>query len=102
MRATVTENDTPRTVSSEVGLSITRTLENMGLEFTIAAPEDMTVQNQLAAMSIEERGKVAVTMLATGMYLLGDNESGGFSTTNALTPCCKAKSPTLQARLLKP
>ena len=37
MRATVTENDTPRTVSFEVGLSITRTLENMGLEFTIAA-----------------------------------------------------------------
>ena len=57
VRATVTENDVPRTVSFDVGLSITRTLADMGLEFTISAPEDMTVQNQLAAMSTEEPGK---------------------------------------------
>ncbi|WP_302582153.1 translocation/assembly module TamB domain-containing protein, partial [Paraprevotella clara] len=101
MRATVTENDTPRTVSFEVGLSITRTLENMGLEFTIAAPEDMTVQNQLAAMSIEERGKVAVTMLATGMYLLGDNESGGFSTTNALNALLQSEITNIAGKALE-
>ena len=101
MRATVTENDTPRTVSFEVGLSITRTLENMGLEFTIAAPEDMTVQNQLAAMSIEERGKMAVTMLATGMYLLGDNESGGFSTTNALNALLQSEITNIAGKALE-
>ncbi len=84
VRATVTENNSPRTVSFDVGLSITRTLSDMGLEFTISAPEDMTVQNQLASMSAEERGKVAVTMLATGMYLGDGSEGSGFSTSNAL------------------
>ncbi len=29
----------------------------------------MTMQDELNTMSIEERGKIAVTMLASGMYL---------------------------------
>ncbi len=101
MRATVTENETPRTVAFNVGLSITRTLENMGLEFTIDAPEDMTVQNQLAAMSAEERGKVAVTMLATGMYLKGDNETGGFSTSNALNALLQSEITNIAGKALE-
>ena len=55
----------------------------MGLAFTIEAPEDMTVQNELAACSDEEKNKLAVAMLATGMYLSGTN-SKGFSASNAL------------------
>ncbi len=101
MRASVTENETPRTVSFDVGLSITRTLEDMGLEFTIAAPEDLTVQNQLASMSAEERGKVAVTMLATGMYLPGDNEGGGFSTTNALNALLQSEISNIAGKALE-
>ncbi len=101
MRATVTENDNPRTVSFDVGLSITRTLEDMGLEFTIAAPEDMTVQNQLASMSVEERGKVAVTMLATGMYLPGGSENGGFSTTNALNALLQSEINNIAGKALE-
>ncbi|MCR4920109.1 MAG: translocation/assembly module TamB [Bacteroidaceae bacterium] len=84
MRSTVTENNVPRSVAFDVGLKISQTLENMGLEFTLAAPEDMTVQNQLAAMSAEDRGRVAVTMLATGMYLSDLTGGGGFSTSNTL------------------
>ena len=44
----------------------------------------MTVQNELAAMSAEDRGRVAVTMLATGMYLSDLTGGGGFSTSNTL------------------
>ena len=83
VKATVTENNTPRSVAFDVGLSITQTLKDMGLEFTLVAPEDMNVQNQLASMSVEQRGRLAVTMLATGMYL-ADSNLESFSAGNAL------------------
>lgn len=84
VKTSVNENNVPRTVAFDVGLHISQTLENMGLEFTLEAPEDLSAQNQLASMSNEERGRVAVTMLATGMYITDLTSSGGFSTTNTL------------------
>ena len=72
-----------RSVLFNVGLRIFNTLENMGLEFTIDAPEDITIQNELAGMTAEDKNKLAVALLATGMYLSSTNENG-FSTTNAL------------------
>lgn len=103
VRATVTENETPRTVSFDVGLSITQTLENMGLEFTLEAPEDMNVQNQLASMSMEQRGRLAVTMLATGMYLADGNLGGsdGFSTQNALNAFLQSEITNIAGSALK-
>ena len=57
----------------------------MRLEFTLEAPEDMNVQNQIAQMTAEQRGRVAVTLMTTGMYLVeGSGSGGGFNTTNAL------------------
>lgn len=73
-----------RTVEFDSGVIITRTLSDMGLEFTIDAPEDMSLHNELAAMSVEQRGKLAVTMLTTGMYL-ADGNTGAFSMNNALS-----------------
>lgn len=72
-----------RTVAFDVGLKITKTLSNLGLEFIIDAPEDMAVQNELASSSAENRNKLAVAMLATGMYLSASN-SKGFAAGNAL------------------
>ena len=76
-------NDSGRTVEFDCGVIITKTLSDMGLEFTISAPEDMTLNSELQSMSIEQRGKLAVTMLTTGMYL-ADGNTGGFSMNNAL------------------
>ena len=56
----------------------------MGLAFIIDAPEDLEVQNQLNTMGTEARGKVAVTMLTTGMYLV-DGNTRGFSMNSALS-----------------
>jgi hypothetical protein len=85
VRSTVTENSVPRNVAFDVGLALSRTLEDMGLEFTLQAPEDLTVQNQLTAMTPEERGRVAVTMLVTGMYVTDDTEAnGGYNYANTL------------------
>jgi hypothetical protein len=85
VRSTVTENSVPRNVAFDVGLALSRTLEDMGLEFTLEAPEDLTVQNQLSSMTAEERGRVAVTMLVTGMYVTDDAETnGGYNYANTL------------------
>jgi hypothetical protein len=85
MKASVTENNVPKNVTFDVGLEITQTLDDMGLKFTLEAPEDMTVQNELSAMSEEERGRIAITMLVTGMYLNDNSEmQGGFNYANTM------------------
>ena len=85
IRAAVGENkQTPRMVGFDVGIALTERLENLGLAFTLEAPEDASVQEQLNAMSAEERGKLAVTMLVTGMYMAEGNSTGGFNVNNAL------------------
>ena len=99
VRTTVTENDVPRTVSFDVGIAISQTLENMGLEFTLEAPEDMNVQNELASMSVEQRGRLAVTMLATGMYL-SNNNANSFSTSNALNAYLQSEISKISGRAL--
>mgnify|MGYP002071994598 FL=1 len=102
VRATVTEDSSPRTVAFDVGLSITQNLENMGLQFTLDAPEDMTIQNDLAAMSAEQRGRLAVTMLATGMYLVeGNSSGGGFNTQNALNALLQSEIKNIAGNALK-
>jgi hypothetical protein len=78
------EGEPSRMVSFDVGIALTERLENLGLAFTLDAPEDATVQEQLNAMSVEERGKLAVTMLVTGMYMAEGNSTGGFNMNNAL------------------
>ena len=100
LRTTITENDHPRTVNFDVGMNITQTLENLGLEFTLDAPDDMSLQNEIAAMSAEQRGRVAVTMLATGMYI---NESGsnGLTGQNALNAFLQSQISNLTGKALK-
>lgn len=56
----------------------------MGLEFIVDAPEDLAISNELNTMSKEDRGKVAVTMLTTGMYL-ADGNTSGFTMNGALS-----------------
>jgi hypothetical protein len=73
-----------RAVTFDCGVVITKTLNDMGLQFVIDAPEDQMTNGELTTMSEEERGKVAVTMLTTGMYLTDGNTSG-FSMNTALS-----------------
>ncbi len=72
-----------RSVKFDCGVKVTKTLQDMGLEFTLDAPEDLSMKNELASMSVEQRGKLAVSMLTTGMYLAEGN-TGGVSMNNAL------------------
>ena len=85
VKATVSgDNGIGRSVLFNCGVIITKTLNDMGLEFIIEAPEDNTISGELATMSVEERGKLAVGMLTTGMYLAGGG-TGTFSMNSALS-----------------
>jgi len=100
-KATVSsDGGTGRTVSFECGVKITKTLKDMGLEFIIKSPEDMAVSNQLNTMSVEERGKVAVTMLTTGMYL-SDGNTNGFSMNSALSAFLQSQINGIAGNALK-
>lgn len=103
VKATVTENDQPRSVAFDVGVAITKPLNQMGLEFTIEAPEDLGVQNELTAMTAAQRGKTAVALLATGMYVT-DNlmASGtGFKASNALNAFLQSEIQNIAGNALK-
>lgn len=85
MKSTVNEGEgTGRSVDFVCGVKLTQTLSKPGIQFIISAPNDVTMQDELNTMSVEERGKIAVTMLASGMYLAGGNTSA-FSMNNALS-----------------
>ena len=102
-KAVVTENDKPRSVAFDVGVAITKPLNEMGLEFTIEAPEDLAIQNQLASMSAEQRGKAAVTMMATGMYMTDETmmSGSGFKANNALNAFLQSEIQNIAGSALK-
>jgi hypothetical protein len=89
-----------RNVAFDVGVKVTQTLKHMGLEFTLDAPEDMTVKNELAAMSVDRRGKLAVTMLTTGMYL-SDGNTSSFSMNSALNSFLQNEISNITGNALK-
>ena len=103
VRTTISENNQPRSVNFDVGLNITQTLKNLGLEFTLDAPEDMTIRNELATMSAEQRGRLAVTMLATGMYVndAGANTNSGVTGQNALNAFLQSQISNITSKALK-
>lgn len=75
VRASVRESDgSSRNVAFNASLLINNTLEDLQLVFGLDAPEDLTIRNELAGMSEEERSKQAVAMMITGTYM---GPSGG-------------------------
>lgn len=101
VRASVGESGkSSRMVSFDVGIALSQRLENLGLAFTLSAPDDASVQDQLNAMSVEERGKLAVTMLVTGMYMAEGNSTGGFNMNNALNSFLQSEISNIAGKAL--
>lgn len=95
-----TSSGNGRVVNFTCGVKVSKTLQNMGLEFTIDAPEDMTIHNQLQAMTVEERGKQAVAMLTTGMYL-ADGNTSSFSMNSALSAFLNSQINQISGKALR-
>ena len=89
-----------RSVLFHCGVAITQTLKEMGLSFIIEAPEDNTVNGELATMSDEQRSKLAVGMLTTGMYL-SDGNANNFSMNSALSSFLQSEINNIAGSALK-
>lgn len=71
-----------RLVDFDCGVKLSKQFPDMGIEFIIEAPDDAQMQNELNTKSAEERSKLAVSMLVSGMYL--DNNAGNYAMNSAL------------------
>ena len=89
-----------RSVDFVCGVIITKTLNDMGLQFIIDAPEDMQLHSELQAMSKEEQSKLAVTMLTTGMYL-NSASTGSFSMNSALSSFLNSQISSISGNALR-
>lgn len=94
------ESGDNRIVKFTSGVVVTKSLQDMGLEFIIDAPEDLNIHNQLQVMSKEQRGKIAVTMLTTGMYL-ADGNTKGFTMNSALSAFLNSQINQLSSKALR-
>jgi hypothetical protein len=100
-KATVSdESGATRSVAFDCGVELTKTLNDMGLKFIIEAPEDTKINTELNAMGDEERGKLAVAMLTTGMYLNGGS-TGNFSMNTALNAFLQSEINNIAGSALK-
>lgn len=95
-----TDGGTGRSVMFECGVEITKTLKDMGLQFIIDAPDDQQMHNELMTQSVENRGKLAVTMLTTGMYL-SDNNLGSLSVNSALSSFLSSQINSISGSALR-
>ena len=101
MRTSVTqEGQAARMVGFDVGVSITNRLGNLGFAFTIDAPEDGSMQNELAAMSASQKNKAAVTMLVTGMYI-SDSSTAKLDANSALNSYLQGQINNIAGNALK-
>lgn len=95
----VTTNDgNSQAVAFDVGVVLSNSLDNMGLTFTMRAPENATVQEELNSFDAETLNKYAVTMLVTGAYV---GNKGGFTVSNALTSFLDSKINDLASNAMK-
>lgn len=101
IRSSVAQEDqSSRMVDFNVGVSITNRLENLGFAFTLEAPEDGGMQNELAAMSPSDKNKAAITMLATGMYI-SDNSKGKLDANSTLNSYLQGQVNKIAGNLAK-
>ena len=78
----VTVDGNSQAVPFDVGVKLSNTLDDMGLNFTLSSPENAAVQNQLNSVDAETLNKYALTLLIAGAYIGGENS---LSVSTALT-----------------
>ena len=102
VRASVSDDGRKsRMVTFNVGVNLTNRLENLGFTFTLEAPEDGMIQDELAGMSAEEKNKLAVTMLVTGLYIAESNASTGFDANSVLNSKLQSEINKIAGNALK-
>jgi len=98
-KAAVSSEGQTRSVVFDVGMKITNSLSNMGLAFTIDAPTDGTIRSELESCTEEEKNKLAVALLATGMYI-SDSNSSSLTANNALNTFLQSEINNIAGKAL--
>lgn len=84
VRTTVTlEDQSSRQVNFEISILLSGTLENLDIRFDLSAPEDLTLQNQLASLTPEQRQNQAMALLLYNTYT-GPGTSAKVNTGNPI------------------
>jgi hypothetical protein len=85
-------------VTFNVGVAVTNTVSNLGIDFTMSSPENSTIQNELNSLDKETMNRYAVAMIITGTYLGG---SKGVTAVNALSSFLDAKINQISGSAIK-
>jgi hypothetical protein len=102
MRASVPADEGSQPVNFDVGILIGNRLQSPSVSFTLAAPENRDIQDELDAMDDAERGKQAIALMVTGIYLARGMKSGeGFSVGDALNSVLQSSLASIAGSALK-
>lgn len=85
VRATTGEGKNAQKTNFVVSIKAQDHIDNIQLGFDLSASENLSIQNSLNTMTAEERGKQAIGLLGTGIYLAGNRSGGDFNLDGALT-----------------
>ncbi|MCR2031629.1 translocation/assembly module TamB domain-containing protein [Alistipes timonensis] len=84
VRANVSSNDQDaRPVNFNISINIRNTLNDLAVSFDLAAPEDLTLQNELNSLTAEQRATQAMNLLIYNTYT-GPGSTGKASSENPL------------------
>lgn len=95
------EGQSSRMVNFDVGIKVQQTLENMALDFTLSAPEDLTMQSELTGKGVDDRRRLAVGMLVTGMYVDGKSKTSGMDMGSAISSFLQSEINSIAGSALK-
>lgn len=98
LRASTGDNTGGKT-NFNVSIKMKNRIEDINLSFDLSAPENLSVQNSLASMSSEERGKQAIGLLATGTFL-GANNGSNISLNETFAALLQNQINTVAGNLL--
>lgn len=94
-------NDASRKVNFDVSILAKNNVEDLSLLFTMDSPEDLTMRNNIMAMTEEERSRQAIMLLATGVYFGGQGvATGGFDVNTALSSLLASQFTSLVGEAL--
>lgn len=80
-------------------MKLTGTLSAPGVTFIVDAPDDTEAQNDLNTKSEEEKGKIAITLLASGMYI-SNGKGGNYAMSGALASFMQNQINNITGRAL--
>ena len=67
-KATIVNGGNSAQVNFDIGIGITNTIAAPRLDFTLSTQDDMTVENEIASMTPDQRANQAMNLLLYGRY----------------------------------